>query len=390
MRISRLALGVAILFLVLAGCSSEEPPAPKAEAKTVTVIDAMNRTLTLPATVERVICSGPGCLRYLTYLQAQNRAVAVDSIELRENFMDARPYSMTNPQFKTLPLFGQFRGHDNPELIAGLDPQPQVIFKTNGTMGHDPEELQAKTGIPVVVLDYGDLGVRRAPMDAALRSMGTVLGLSGRAEEVIAFFDRTIADLRARADSVPVTDRPSCFVGGIAFKGPHGFQSTEPGYPPFLFLNALNLAAPTDGSKPVTHADVAKEQLVQWDPDVLFIDLSSIRGGTEANALYELAEDAAYRDLSALKKGRVYGVLPYNSYTSNHGSTLADAYFIGKVLYPDAFKDVVAATKSDEIFTFLVGKPVFAELDAMFGGLVFRQLDPQTIRIDEKAQVIKE
>lgn len=45
-------------------------------------------------------------------------------------------------------------------MILTLDPQPQVIFKTYAGMGHDPEELQAKTGLPVVVLDSGDLGER--------------------------------------------------------------------------------------------------------------------------------------------------------------------------------------------------------------------------------------
>jgi iron complex transport system substrate-binding protein len=97
-------------------------------AKARTVSDAMGRSVNLPDDVRRVICSGTGCLRLLTYMQAQDLAVAADDIESRRNRFDARPYALANPQLKDLPVFGQFRGQDNPELILTLDPQPQVIF----------------------------------------------------------------------------------------------------------------------------------------------------------------------------------------------------------------------------------------------------------------------
>jgi len=52
---------------------------------------------------------------------------------------------------------------------------------------------------------------------------------------------------------------------------------------------------------------------------------------------------------------------PYNSYNTNYETVLADAYFIGKTLYPDRFADVDPVEKADEIYTFFVGKPVFAD-----------------------------
>ncbi|GAB7022163.1 iron ABC transporter substrate-binding protein [Salidesulfovibrio brasiliensis] len=376
-----------LLALLLCACSENgtEPTQPATE--TVTITDALGRSVTIPKVVERVICSGPGCLRYLTYLRAQDRAIAVDSIEKRKTRIDARPYAMTNPQFKKLPLFGEFRGRDNPELIAALDPQPQVIFKTYSTSGHDPEELQAKTGIPVVCLDYGDLGLRRDAVYESLTLMGMVLGVEQRAEEVIGFLKTTIADLAARTEDV--SERPTCFVGGIAFKGPHGFRSTEPGYPPFLFLNAANVAAPESG-KPPRHADATKEQIVTWNPEYIFVDLSTIRAGAESNSLYELANDEAYKHLTANREGRVFGVLPYNWYTSNHGNTLADAYFIGKTLYPERFEDIDPVSKADSIYTFLVGGPVFDELSKAFGNLAFTKLDASSIRIGDDAEVLEQ
>ncbi|ACV69431.1 periplasmic binding protein [Desulfohalobium retbaense DSM 5692] len=347
---------------------------PAQAAKTVT--DAAGRQVTLPENVERVVCSGPGCLRLLTYLQAQDRVVAVDDAETKERGLDARPYALANPQFQTMPVFGSFRGQDNPERLLTLDPGPQVIFKTYPHMGFDPEELQAKTGIPVVILHYGDLGPHRATLFSSLKIMGRVLGKPQRAEEVIGFFSKHIRTLAERTASLSGTETATAYVGGVAFKGPHGFQSTEPDYPPFQFVNARNVVATAgiEGNQR-QHADIAKEQLLEWDPSACFVDLSTLQLAGMGGALHELRHDPAYQFLSATQDNKVYGLLPYNWYTKNFGSVLANAYFIGKTLYPQRFKDINPAAQADRIYTFLVGAPVFDELNQGFDQLAFTRLE---------------
>ena len=362
-------LSVAIMILMVATAAG-------AWAANKTVTDAAGRKIDVPESVQRVICSGPGALRLLVYLQAQEAVVAVDDIEKRRSQFDARPYGMSNPQLKSLPMFGQFRGYDNPELILALNPQPQLIFKTYPTMGHDPVELQQKTGIPVVILNYGDLGDNRQDLYQALRIMGQCMNKEKRAEEVVDFFESHINDLKKRVEGIPESSRPSCYVGGIAFKGPHGFQSTEPAYPPFGFVQARNVAFdPATQVKALRHSNVSKEKIVEWDPDFLFLDLSSLQMGDEAGALYELKTDPAYQNLTAVKKGNVYGLLPYNWYAQNFGSILANGYFLGKLLYPGRFRDIDPQAKADEIYTFLVGKPVFGQMDSMFHGMVFKRIE---------------
>jgi len=338
-----------------------------------TVTDSAGREVKIPDHIERVICSGAGCLRLLTYLQAQNLIVAVDDIEKRRSVFDARPYALANPQFRDYPLFGEFRGHDNPELIMSLHPQSQVIFKTYGRMGHDPEKLQKKTSLPVVVLEYGDLSNHRSAFYQSLRIMGKVAGREKRAEEVISFFESTIKDLNDRTKNIQEPDRKKGYVGGIAFTGPHGFQSTEPDYPPFRFVNVKNMAyAPSLEGK--GQSNVAKEKIIEWDPETLFLDLSTLQLGDKAGGLFELRTDPAYQTLTAVKQGRVYGVLPYNWYAQNFGSTLANAYSIGKLVYADRFRDIDPVAKADEIYAFLVDKPVFGKLDKMFQGLAFKKV----------------
>ncbi|QYZ80358.1 iron ABC transporter substrate-binding protein [Methanofollis formosanus] len=364
----------------MAGCTGtqggatvqDNPSAPE----TVTITDGAGRTVTVPTTVEHVVCSGAGSLRYLTYLGAQDRIVGVDDIEKREQSMDARPYFLANPQFKDYPLIGEFRGHDDPEKILAL--QPDVIFKTYSTSGYDPEELQQKTGIPVVVLNYGDLSFHRDDFYQSLRTMGKVLGTDDRAEEVIAFFDERIADLDTRTKDVPDSEKTRAYVGGIAYAGPHGLQSTETSYAPFCFVNAVNVAYDTSkgpDEQLKSGTPVAKEKILEWDPEIIFVDLSTLQLTDGSNAIGELKNDPSYAGLSAKKNGEVYGVLPYNWYTQNHGSVLADAYYVGKVLYPDQFADVDPAAEADEIYTFLVKKPVFGEMNDGFQQMAFTKLD---------------
>lgn len=372
------ALSICIL-LRLSGCGADGEKGGTAGAEPadsmMTVVDGMGREVTVPFDPEYVICSGPGCLRLLVYLQAQDRIAAVDDIEGGRPEFDARPYALANPWFRDMPVFGEFRGHDNPELIVMLDPQPQVIFKTYPLMGMDPVELESKTSIPVVVLNYGNLNSGRGDLYNSLRTMGSVMNRSERAEEVIGFLEETIADLRARTSDIPLSEMPTCFVGGIAYRGPHGLQSTEPAYPPFVFAGANNVACPDEGSgEPPEHADVAKEQIVEWDPDVIFVDASTMGSDTRASAVYQLRTDPAYTSLSAVRSGEIYCLLPYNWYTRNFGSILADAYFVGKVLYPDRFEDVDPSLRADGIYLFLVGEEVFLQLRESFGNLVFERL----------------
>lgn len=362
-------------LMLWAGGSSESAETEVSTENLLTVTDSFGREVTVPDNPSRIICSGPGALRLAVYLQAEDRVIAVDDIEKRRSTFDARPYAIAHPELKELPLFGEFRGHDNPELILGLEPQPQVIFKTYPKMGYDAEELQKKTGIPVVTLEYGDLSGNRDALFSSLRLMGDVLNKEERAEDVIEFMSAAISDLEQRTAGIPMDDKISCYVGGIAFKGPHGIQSTEPAYPPFIFINARNVAF--DSEKPLReqlHADVAKEKILEWDPDILFIDTSTLQSGDKSGALYQLMNDGIFENMKAVKSGEVYGLLPYNWYTRNFGSVLANAYYAGTILYPDNFGDINPEEKADEIYSFLDGDPVLTQMNESFSGMAFSRI----------------
>jgi iron complex transport system substrate-binding protein len=376
-------IALAFVFMLCAGClqqgggitdASGLPTGP--DPRSTTITDGFGRTVTVPSNPTEVVCSGSGCLRYLVYLQGQDLVVGVDDIEKKDQAIEGRPYALVYArQFKSLPLIGEFRGNDDPEKIVGIG--PEIVFKTGSTgtaystSAADADKLQEKTGIAVVAFPYGGLrdDNEKAEMYSGLRVMGKTIGKEDRAEEVISYIESTLADLESRTGDIPESEQKSVYIGGISYAGAHGIISTEPAYPPFLWVHAKNVAA----GMGVVHADVSKEALVDWDPEYIFIDVGTAQI-EDGGALGELKNDPALEGLTAVRNDRVYGVLPYNFYSTNYESVLADAYFIGKTLYPDRFSDIDPQQKADEITRFFVGKPVFSELNSQYGDMGFSRI----------------
>lgn len=341
---------------------------------TKTITDIFDRSVTIPSPLKEVVCSGSS-LRYLVYLQAQDLAVGVDSVEKTDNGLDARGYALVNPQFKDLPLFGEFRGKDDPEKIIAIG--PQAIFKygdaaaTAAKNVETMDSLSEKAKTPVIGLLSGSLKDEKEKnqMYDSLRIMGKATGKEARAEELITYMEGLIADLNKRTADIPEAEKKSVYIGGVSSAGAHGIISTEPAYPPFLWVNARNVA----GGRGTQHADIAKEALVEWDPEYLFIDIGTIQMDNEG-AIGELKSDPSLKGLSAIKNGKVYGVVPYNWYATNWENAFADAYYIGKILYPDRFADVDIDKKAEEISAKFLGKSAYSNIKKQYKDLPMTQL----------------
>jgi len=259
----------------------------------------------------------------------------------------------------------------------GLDNPPQLIIKADTDTGFDPDELTRRTGIPVLLVPMRDITTGRKEFDEGLRLIGAALGKSERAEEVITFFNREIAELKTRSGRAALSDdeKPLVYVGGVSYNGSHGFNSTEAGYPPFELVGAKSpfVERSTDPKLGNRHAMLAKEKILEWNPDILFLDLGTLTLG-QSSGLVELQRDPSYRTLTAVQQGRVFTLHPNTFYFVNHDAVLVNAWFVGKTLYPEQFADINPKAKADEIFAFLVGKPVFDNLNAALQNLVLDQL----------------
>lgn len=96
----------------------------------------------------------------------------------------------------------------------------------------------------------------------SLELAGKILGKEERAKEVIEFIKNCQNDLNERTKDIPDDKKPSVYVGGIGYKGLHGIDSTECKYPPFVAVNAKNVA---DELGKEGHVFVTKEQILKWN-----------------------------------------------------------------------------------------------------------------------------
>lgn len=190
------------------------------------------------------------------------------------------------------------------------------------------------------------------------------MGAKGRSEEVIRFFDQQIADLDLRTRNITDNQKPSAYVGGVGYYGAMGIESTEPAYPPFILTNVKNVASGLG----IDHAQVSGEKIIEWDPEYFFLDLG-------CKDIPDLSKNTIYPSLNAVKNGNADGLIPYNSYTTDQDTVLADAYYIGSVIYPERFSDINPREKADEIYTYLIGKPVFDSLYKQYYDLAFNPLN---------------
>ena len=354
-RMIALMLSVAVCFGLLAGCGTGGANTKN----TRTITDGAGRQVQVPEKVESVVCVGVGALRYTCYVGAADLVVGVEDYEIKPGM--SRLYNYVNfDKFKDLRVIGT-NGQPYTEEIINLAPDVIVMSKSASV---EADDLQAKTGTTVVVVPGSDTTLDQDAYDT-IRILGELYSMETRAKELMAYLKNIQKDLDDRTKDIPESSKPSVYVGGVSFKGHHGFEGTEAGYGPFAMIHAKNLAD-TTGQNGAFNIDL--EQVLAWDPDIIFVDF---------NGMSLIKEDYAknpnyYNSLTAVQEGKVYSQISFRSSASNLETALADAYYAACVIYPEQFKDVDPVAKAGEIFEKLLGVNPYADLKE--AGYEFRQI----------------
>ena len=313
------------------------------------IVDCMDREVEIPETVESIVCVGVGALRYSCYVGAADLVVGVEDYEVKPGM--SRLYNYVNfDKFKELPVTGT-NGVPFEEEIINADPQV-IVVSTYASL--DPDELSVKTGIPVVMVPGSDTTLDEKAY-VTIRILGELYHMEDRAAELTAYLKEIQQDLDARTASIPEEEKPSVYVGGVSFKGQHGFEGTEAYYGPFELIHANNLANATDQTG-AFNIDV--EQVLAWDPEVIFLDFN---GMSLINEDYANNPDF-YEALTAVQEGRVYSQISFRSSASNLETALADAYYAACIMFQEQFADIDPVEKAGEIFTMLLGTNPYEDL----------------------------
>ena len=325
----------------------DEQQVPESDTRTIT--DYNGRDVEIPSTVESSVCCGVGALRYTCYMQGQDLVVGVEDYETKAGM--SRLYNYVNfGKFENLPVTGT-NGEPFVEEIIAVAPQV-IVMSSYASV--DPDELQSKSGVPVVVVPGSDTTLDDKAYET-IRIMGELYGKEDRAEELTTYLKGIEADLADRTAGVAEEDKPAVYVCGVSFKGAHGFEGTEAYYGPFELISANNLANTTGQTGAF---DIDLEQVLAWDPEVIFVDF---------NGMDLIKEDYAahpdyYQSLTAIQEGRVFSQISFRSSASNLETALADAYYAATILYEEQFADVDIEEKTGEIFETLLGTNPYGDL----------------------------
>ena len=340
-----LILAAVICFVMLAGCGTKVTT----NGKTRIITDGAGREVEVPEKVETIVCVGVGALRYTCYVGAQDLVVGVEDYEVKPGM--TRLYNYLNfDKFKDLPLIGT-NGQPYTEEIINLAPDVIVMSKFASV---EADDLQSKTGTPVVVVPGSDTTLDQNAYDT-ICILGELYGMQTRATELTNYLKGIQKDLDDRTKDIPDSEKPSVYVAGVSFKGAHGFEGTEAGYGPFALIHANNLA---DTTGKTGAFDIDLEQVLSWDPDIIFLDFNGMK---LINEDYAKNPDY-YHSLTAVQEGKVYSQISFRSSASNLETALADAYYAACVMYPEQFKDVDPVTKAGEIFKKLLGTNPYEDL----------------------------
>ena len=337
--------------------------APASDTRIIT--DMLGRQVEIPTKINTIICNGSNALRMVSYLNATDLMVGVEDTDKNYETSTKRDYAHANYAiFKDLPSIGKGGGTAYtayPEEI--LKVMPDVILTC--FVQEAAEQLQNETGIPVVSIRTPSSNFIDENWYAALRLTAELTGTQERCEELLSYIDSCKADLKERSSGVAEEDKPSVYTGAVTFSGAHGFAGTYANFGPFLAIDAKNVADET-GERSAFEVDL--EKVVEWDPDVIFLDPGNMN---LVNEEYKANPDF-FNALTAVQKGEVYTMPSFNNYSTNITYCIMNAYFAGKVLYPQQFADIDMKAKSTEIMEEFLGTAFFDDMEA--DGLYYGKL----------------
>ena len=354
------ACALFLALLTLAACA----PSNDSTNETRLITDVWGREVQVPTVVDSIVTLGPGATRLAVYLGVSDQIVGAEAQTADFNIlMDFSP--IVHDAFQSLPIVGQGggSGENNAYVESLIHLAPDVILAAFTPEAAD--DLQAQTGIPVVAVRYISTGLANETFFTAMRVFATTVQAEDRAEEVLAKIESLRNDLSQRTINIPDDARPSVYAGAITFSGQRGFGGTYSNFGPLAAIHANNMA---DTALEPGFYEVDFEQIITWDPDVIFLDPGNMH---LVNAEFS-RNPAFFQSLRAVQQGRVYAMPAFNFSATNVTYALMNAYFAGTILFPEQFADINIAEKSAEILTFFLGQNTF-DLMAEHG-LVFRAL----------------
>ena len=325
------------------------------ENETITVQDLTGRTVEIPAKITSIATPNVDAYRILVQLGAQDLMKGVPSKMYGSQFSkDDSIEIRVWPEAKNRTQVGGGPPNSEINLESFIQVNPDVIItwgqKGDAKAGERADDLQTKTGIPVIALNIYARGANMPAVDEAYMLMGKITGKEERARELLDYFNGEIAKLSARIADVPADKHPKVFFGSVSDLKASGF------YPAIKYLNLNSLTDKTLYGK-----EIPKEQMIAWDPEAIFLHTPSQAYRPSLNLYYD---DPVLKEISAARNRRIHRIkCTFMGWDIATG--MVDTLLIAKHTYPETFADINIEEKANEILETFYSKPnLFAVLNA--------------------------
>lgn len=267
--------------------SSEES---STESSAFTFTDSLGREFTFEEPIETVAASG-------LLSQLVIYSLAPDTLVGWSNEWSEGAEKYIPEKYSSLPLIGQLYGSNtemNPEQLMIADPDVVIdIGDSKDGIAEDLDALEEQTGIPFIHID-ADM----ATMPECYTILGELLGMEEEAQVYADFCDsiytRTLDIMEEVGDNK---------VSVLYLTGDTGTNVIAKGsyHAEIIDLVGDNLAVVDSPSSKGTGNETDMEQLMLWDPEVIFFSPDS--------GVYDtVADDPLWSGLQAIQSGRYYEV----------------------------------------------------------------------------------
>lgn len=304
--------------------------APSATTTAVTVVDALGRTVALPAPPRRIVVAGRGVALIADQLylfpEARERVVALPggAVQDSQKFL-----SLLDPGLpaKTLAAGSEI----GPEQIAPYKPDVVILKDLVADRLGGPLE---RLGLKVVYVN----GESPERFEADLRLLGELLGNPRRAEAIVGWYRTRLDRIAARLRDLPAQGRPRVLFLSVSTHG--GDQAFR--VPPADWLQGRMIEAaggvPAAGATLAASPAVTLEQVAAWNPDQICV--AHYRGDSR-EVVARLRADPLWQALPAVKAGRLQA-FPGDFYSWDQPDPrwiLGQLWLAGR-LHPERFRDL--------------------------------------------------
>ncbi|MFZ7131816.1 MAG: ABC transporter substrate-binding protein [Eubacteriales bacterium] len=326
---------VIICLFLFIGCNPSTHVDSTSQDTEIQIVDHLGHEVILSKPAERVVTTFRPITYFIYAIGGQEKLVGVDS-----NSTTCPMLLNVYPEIEELPMVGSKNSGYNIETIISVNPDLVVLHSGDGmdviAQQLDEQKIPYITVIPETLEDMKDTAV----------ILGKALGTTEQVDELLDFYDDTLNMIAERTKDIPDSDKKHVYMtGSDLFK-----TCTKDLYQNHLIEAAggINVSGDLTGYFPV----VSAEQIIAWNPDVLFSIYHNFDGSVDS-----IMKNEQIQSINAIKNNQVYKIPSFlGGWDYPEPRSALGALFIAKTLYPERFEDVDLLEVANQFHTKFYGK----------------------------------